>query len=264
MNHEVLVGLKSWFAAYSSRFRVDDPVVQRNYDLKEFHTDQVCRVINALVDGEGLDDHWRLLAEASALLHDVGRFRQFRDFGTFRDADSLNHAALSVQVVKEEEILKQLPQSEKDRILLAIRLHNVFVAPANLSSDDSTLLKLLRDADKLDIWRVFIEYHRQPEAERASAAGLGFPDLPHCTDTVINSILRREMVQLNMLKTLNDFKLLQLSWVFDLNYPTSFKLLMEKEYVWLIAKFLPATTAIRNVIATVTNYVEEHSTMQAR
>jgi hypothetical protein len=211
-----------------------------------------------------LGEQWRLRAEAGALLHDVGRFRQFKEFGTFRDADSLNHAALSAQVVKEERLLTPLPQTEQDLILLAVRFHNVFAVPANLSSDDLTLLQLLRDADKLDIWRVFIEYHRQPATDRASAVGLGFPDLPVCTDEVVAAILRREMVQLRQVNSLNDFKLLQLSWVFDLNYPTSFKLLMERGYVTSMAQFLPETAAIGNVLQAVTGYVEERSTMHMR
>src|SRR5574340_969916 len=39
-------------------------------------------------------------------------------------------------------------------------------------------LQLIRDADKLDIWRIFVEYYEGPEDKKASAVGLGLPDLP--------------------------------------------------------------------------------------
>ena len=41
-----------------------------------------------------------------------------------------------------------------------------------------TFLQLIRDADKLDIWRIFSEYYESSKHDRASAAGLGLPDLP--------------------------------------------------------------------------------------
>src|SRR6185369_17630796 len=99
--------------------------------------------------------------------------------------------------------------------------------------------RLIRDADKLDIWRVFIDYYGLPEEERASAVGLGFPDLPQCSPEVLKCLRQREIVQLAAVQTLNDFKLLQLSWVFDLNFPESFRLVRERGCIDALAAVLP-------------------------
>jgi hypothetical protein len=46
---------------------------------------------------------------AVALLHDVGRFPQYRRWRTFRDSESDNHARLSLEVIRHEAVLEHLP-----------------------------------------------------------------------------------------------------------------------------------------------------------
>jgi len=83
-------------------------------------------------------------------------------------------------------------------------------------------IRIVRDADKLDIWSVFLEYYESPPASKASAVGLGLPDLPEYSIDVLSCLYKKEIVSLATIKTLNDFKLLQLSWIFDLNYKPHF------------------------------------------
>jgi len=69
----------------------------------------------------------------------------------------VNHAVLGAKTLLERNVLRDLPKRERSLIVRAVALHNVFILPVGL--DDEILLhaKLIRDADKLDIWRVFIE-----------------------------------------------------------------------------------------------------------
>jgi hypothetical protein len=221
-----LAPLHSWFASYCASFRSPDPEVQRNYDLKELHTRKVCEAAS-LITAAGKPRR-RMLAEVAALCHDLGRFPQYRDFGTFKDADSVNHARLSAEILQENDLLGFLSAPERESVTLAVRLHNVFAVPSGLSPEASDLLKVVRDADKLDIWRVFVEYFNAPEAERASAVGLGFPDLPYCSPEVLRTVRAGNMVQLTTLRSLNDFKLLQLSWLYDINFLSTLRLIKER------------------------------------
>jgi hypothetical protein len=257
MTEEQFVAVQRWFNEYCEDFRSAIADEQRNYDLKKLHTHQVCANISTLVQEAGLGERWSVLARTCALLHDVGRFRQYCEYRTFKDSVSVNHAALGARVVTEAGVLADLPAAERELILQAVRLHNVMAVPNRLAPEVQTLLALIRDADKLDIWRVFIDYFQQPAAERASAAGLGFPDLPHCSPAVVAALGRREVVQLSMLTTLNDFKLLQLSWVFDLNWPASFALAHSRGYIPALAATLPATNEVRHAISGVTAYCEQ-------
>ena len=246
--------LKDWFAAYCRGFYTENEADNRNYSLKELHTHHVCENMNLLTGSLELSANERIMAEAIALFHDVGRFEQYRRYATFRDDISENHAALGVKILKEESVLANVPEEERRTIHQAISLHNVFRFPSSINGRDLLLSRLIRDADKLDIWRIFVEFHTQPETERASAVGLGFPDLPACSPEVLDCLERREMVNLTMLKSLNDFKLLQLSWVFDLNFPASFRLALDRGYIDGLSLTLPEDGKVQNAVGMIREY----------
>lgn len=249
-----LATLKDWFACYCASFRSADPGVQRNYDLKELHTRNVCEAARIIARGGG--ERRELLAEVAALCHDLGRFPQFRDYGTFLDSESVNHAHLSAQVVAGNRVLDFLSVSERDSVMTAVRLHNAFEVPPGLAPEAEDLLRLVRDADKVDIWRVFIDYFDAPEDERASGAGLGFPDLPSCSPEVLATARAGRTVQLSALKSLNDFKVLQLSWVYDINFGNTLQLIKERRLLERLAATLPGEGAVVDVLAHAQEYLE--------
>lgn len=237
--------LKKWFSSYVATFEDLDPEGLRNIRLKEDHTLRVVSCMEALAAGEGLNDAEGRLACAVALLHDVGRFPQYRRWRTFRDSESDNHARLSLEVIRGEGLLQGLPVDEQLLIEEAVRFHNLLTLPEKIKSPTDRFIRLIRDADKLDIWRVFIEYFDLPEEERASAVGLGFPDLPKVTPACLEALAAGEVVRLDQAQVLNDFKLLQLSWVYDLNFTTTRRLLLERDYIRLLAATLPASPQIK-------------------
>jgi hypothetical protein len=113
----VLQGLKSWFDDYISKYSSDDPAFQENIDLKSWHTRRVCEA--ALDIGMSLDlsEEDLCVAEASALLHDIGRFEQYRRYRTFSDHRSEDHAALGAMVIRENRILDNLDSDNAGIIL---------------------------------------------------------------------------------------------------------------------------------------------------
>lgn len=199
----------------------------------------------------------RLLALTIALFHDIGRFPQYARFKTFRDSDSVNHGALGAETLKEEKITEKLASGEREIILKAVRFHNAFSLPKNESEEIIFFTRLVRDADKLDIWRVFLDYYDTPDEYRASAVGLGLPDVPEYTKNILSNIYNKKIIRLIDLKTLNDFKLLQLSWIFDLNFRPSFRLLKEADYIEGIAASLPQTEEIENIAGFLKFYVRQ-------
>jgi len=252
-----LARLHDWFALFCASYTRDaDEEARRNYLLKEEHTHKVRDAAVTIAMEEGGAGSDLLLAEAVALLHDVGRFPQYREFRTFKDADSVNHAARSVRVIVEEAILAALAEEERRLIIKSVALHNVYRIPRRLNKRESFFLRLIRDADKLDIWRVFLEYYRLPEDERASAVNLGFPDHPDCSPDILHAIDKGETVNLVHVKNLNDFKLLQLSWVFDLNFASTRRLFREHGYLNKFAAILPSDERVRNALASLNIFLE--------
>ncbi|HMK60604.1 MAG TPA: HD domain-containing protein [Dissulfurispiraceae bacterium] len=257
MTDDDLHYFRKWFVSYCRAFYLSDEKEQKNIELKELHTLQVCKNIISIAQGESLNSNQVRIAEAVALFHDIGRFRQYAQYKTFRDSLSENHGLLGFSVLQNEKILDRLPSHEQAIIFDAVKLHNTFSIADITDVETIRFLKLIRDADKLDIWRVFIEYYETPENQRPEAVGLGLPDVSYYSKDVLSSLKGRKVVSLMQLKTLQDFKLLQLSWVFDLNFRTSFILLKERGYVSGISSTLPQTEEIVAAIYIVRSYVEE-------
>lgn len=248
--------LRDKFNQYCRSFYSPSAEDQKNILLKQEHTSKVCENM-AMISGDVFSDgRLRTVAQAVALCHDIGRFPQYKTYRTFKDSESVNHAALGAAVLLQEDFLAEVEAKDRDIIVSAVRFHNVFSIPPNISPEVLPFLKLVRDADKLDIWRVFIEYFEAPPAERASAAGLGFADAPECTREVVDQILLGRMVQLSTVRTLHDFKLLQLSWVFDLNYPSSFRLVAERGYISQLAQTLPVSAGVDAAVSFLNEFLQ--------
>ncbi len=254
MERQELDNLKQWFSDYCRTFDTSNVADRQNITLKQEHTRCVCENMAAIARDLSLDEGRLLLAEAVALFHDVGRFPQYRKYRTFRDSASVNHAALGAKVLIENGVLQGAPKSEQDLIIRAVTLHNVFAVPEGLDPDTLLFLKMVRDADKLDIWRVSLEYYSQSEAERATAVGLDLPDTDAYSPEVLGSLRRKEMVPMTTLRTLNDFKLLQLAWIYDLNFAASLRMVAEQRYIERIASLVPGTDEIRTAVDLVRDY----------
>jgi putative nucleotidyltransferase with HDIG domain len=104
--------LKEWFADYCRGFYTENMADNRNIALKEEHTRLVCENMDCLAEDLALDDSDRETAQTIALFHDLGRFEQYRSYATFRDDISINHAALGVKILKEENVLNMVPEEE--------------------------------------------------------------------------------------------------------------------------------------------------------
>ncbi|HIJ82379.1 MAG TPA: HD domain-containing protein [Desulfuromonadales bacterium] len=250
MNKSQLNHLIHWFDRYVEPFLDTDEEGAKNIRLKIEHTRKVCEAMALLSSGENLSENDLYIASAVALLHDVGRFPQYQRWRTFRDSESDNHARMAINVILDEQILAGIELSEQLLIEEAVRFHNLLVPPAGIKSPTRRFINLIRDADKLDIWRIFAELLAEPPEERASAVTLGLPDLPEMvSDTCVAALNSRTVVRLDSTTCFNDFKLLQISWVYDLNSATSRRILLERGYIPALAATLPERPDIREAVA---------------
>ena len=257
MTRDDLNFFKEWFSGYCRTFSSGELEDQKNIDLKKRHTLKVCENITEISERLSLDENRRLLAEAVALFHDIGRFPQYAEYKTFRDSISVNHGLLGAKTLRETRVLHNLSSEEQETIIQSVMFHNAFAVPQKMREGIIFFVKLIRDADKLDIWRVFLEHYEGAEESRASAVGLGLPELPEYSEEVLSQLHERRIVSLSAIRSLNDFKLLQLSWIFDLNFIPSFVLVSERKYIERIAAHLPATEPIRGLSAMLNGFVRE-------
>lgn len=100
--------------------------IRVNYELKLEHTYRVKDNILELGRSLNLDKKSLMLCELIGLYHDLGRFKQYSEYGTFSDAITGSHGELSIQVLMEQDVLRSLEKSEREVILKAIKYHNYF------------------------------------------------------------------------------------------------------------------------------------------
>ena len=99
MDNDLLEQYRTWFSRFVQVHSSADGRDQQNILLKEEHTHRVCDNTRRIAAGLSLDADDAALAEAIALFHDVGRFPQYRQYRTFQDSISVNHAALGARVL---------------------------------------------------------------------------------------------------------------------------------------------------------------------
>lgn len=250
--------LRSHFEQYVERFYSDDSSNDKNTNflMKEKHTYLVCNEISAIARSLKLSSQQTSIAEIAALFHDVGRFYQYDHYKTFVDARSENHAELGVKIIHQENFLESLDETSQQIVINAVKFHNRAEIPSNLDKETTMTLKMLRDADKIDIWRVVTNYYSESDKKRNTAIELNLPDTQELSDEVLNDIVNGQLVVTKHLNTLNDFKALQMGWVFDLNFTHSFKMLNERRYLEIIRDTITDTTKAALIYKKTKEYLE--------
>lgn len=237
-----------WFTDYVRGFYTGIAEDDRNIELKEVHTRCVRENMKRLCTALDLDAENCRLADHIALFHDIGRFEQYRTYRTFSDRKSVNHALLGVRVLARYKVLAEIPYCSRRIVFRAIAFHNAAELPHSSTGIERTLMQLIRDADKLDIWRVVTTYYHRKDRTSNKTVELDLPDTAEWNPKILESLMTHRFARLTDLRTLNDFKLLQIGWVYDLNFGESFRMLQERRYIEAIAETLPDVQAIRTAV----------------
>lgn len=261
MNKTYLSQLKTWFSDYVAGYYTGDEQYDLPIRLKEEHTKKVCENILILCRGLQMEKQDLILAECIALCHDIGRFEQYKRYGTFNDAASENHARLGLREMGKHRILNRGKTAEKRLISKAIAYHNAPFLTQNQMDRYNLFMRLIRDADKLDVWRVLIDYYRDRDRNPNAAIELGLSNDPIFSQKIINSFHMHRSALLKDAKTLNDVILLQISWIFDLNFPLSFQLAKQRQIVEQLYGFLPPSQVLDTAVEQAKIHIENCNTV---
>ncbi len=241
------------FLAYAGTFLSGDAEADAPFQLKIDHTLRV--VAHSLQYTPDLPQTVRLSAALAALFHDLGRFSQFSEHGTFHDGSSCNHAQRSVEVLEK---LRCLPPGLPHRaeIVDAIRLHNQKSLQEPLSLAGSFFYHLLRDCDKTDVLAV-LRGHYQSADDRDRYLTLGLSDQPSISPEVLADLHSGRIVDIRHLHTVHDFKLLQIGWIYDIHFEPAYRFILSRQDFQAILATIPPRLLP-------TGFAALFATMQAR
>jgi hypothetical protein len=213
--------------------------------LKRIHTGFVVKNAELIADGEEFDAETREAALAAALLHDTGRYEQLRLYDTFRDSDSVDHAVFSHDIVEAKGWLDELvPDARRrDAILKAVLYHNRRDMPEGLDKLTEACSHTVRDADKLDIFRVLEDQVERTDWRSDTRAFWNLAVNAPPSPAVVECIEKRVPVAYQDIKSLADFVLIQVGWMLSgLHYHTSRRICRERGHLEFRRGFLHQLT----------------------
>ena len=193
------------FEKYVSGYSLDQGYMK----LKREHSMRVMELMGKYAKLLNYSDDDVELAKLIGLLHDIGRFEQYKVFGNDIDHKTVDHADYSVaQLFDKNEIYLFTDREEWYPIIkFAIKNHNKLEIP---KCDDERVLrfaKLIRDIDKLDI--IYLMGYLKLNM---------YKDAPEdITDEVKEYIFNHKTVDIKKCKNDNDWTTTQFAFVFDIN-----------------------------------------------
>ena len=259
----------------------------RNYDpsdekikLKIDHTYRVAGLCQRIAESLGLSEPDVDIAWLLGMLHDIGRFEQIRRFGTFNDAQSVDHAEFGADLLfkeglirkfaegyyeecelarsgneEAEQIIKNNEHHNKDTGLLelAIRQHNKYRVKEDLTERQRMFCDILRDADKVDIFKVNadipMEIIYDVTTEELKSGVI--------SKEVLESFYKRETVLKSVRKSAVDHIVGHISLLFELVYKESYRQAKEQGYVYKLLDFKSDVPEVNAEFGDMRKYVDE-------
>ncbi|MCI8967458.1 MAG: HD domain-containing protein [Lachnospiraceae bacterium] len=226
------------FQKYTGKYDITDEKVK----LKIDHTYRVCALCEQIAAQSGFDEDEIRLSWLTGLLHDVGRFEQLRRYGTFIDAQSIDHAEFGADILfREGKIRDYVEDASEDELLeKAVRCHSAYRVPEDYTPREKRFADLLRDADKIDIVKVNVIV---PIEEIYNVTTY---ELTHCsvTEEVLQAFYEEHCILRNLKRTPVDNVVGHISLVYELVYPVSCQIVQKQGYLHQLMDFhseLPKT-----------------------
>ena len=219
------------FDAYTRPYNAADAKVKLKID-HTYRVAELCRriAVSLVLPPQEIDLAW-----LCGLLHDVGRFEQLRRFGTFDDAKSIDHAALSAEILfAEGKIRDYTPDDSEDALLrTAVANHSAYRLPAGLDARTAMFCNILRDADKIDILRVNVEVPMEEIYNVSTAALRSSP----VSAAVVQAFYEHHAVLRSLKQYPADNAVGHASLVYELCYPESLRDVAAQGYLWKLMDF---------------------------
>ena len=193
--------------------------------LKTKHTYEVVKISEDIAKSLKLNDEDIYLAKITALLHDIGRFDQVKFFDNFNDFMTIDHADYGVKLLFDDGLIKDFAVDEKyhEIIFQAIKNHNKYAIDDSLTKQQLLHSKIIRDADKTDIFRVLTDNSKiwtdnvMSENETIS-------------DEILTYIMNSKPVDRRKRQTKIDNQLSYIGFVFDYNFNFGLRYIQSKDY----------------------------------
>ncbi len=216
---------KTRFLEETQKYDLTNQAIAR----KQSHSLRVMENAKEIATKMQLNEEQIEIATMIGLLHDIARFEQYTKFQTYSDQDSFDHGNRGVEILTENNKIREyVPTSQYDSLILtAIQNHNKYAIAEGLTTEELLFSKIIRDADKLDIFYEAYEVFWKDEKEIAQINASKISE--EVLEQVKNeqTVLRKKGRKFNQIDSVIEL----LALVFDLNETASFAILKQQKYI---------------------------------
>ncbi len=252
------------FEAYIGSFSGLTTEQRNNFTIKRDHSFRVSDNARQIAGYLKLDDEDVKLTVMAGIFHDIGRFKQLIEFNTWNDGESFDHAEIAIVFLKELDLFRSLSEENREIVFTAISNHNKIELPHKLPRRQFIHACLLRDADKLDIYKVLTDYYADKSQKPNHALTWDMPAARQISPGVAKEVLAGNLVSKNLVKNEIDVKIMQFSWVFDINFKPSFEIVFKNRFLEKIYDTLPKNDIIIEIYRKIKVYAENRLMEQCR
>lgn len=245
---------KRAFAEYVKKYNPEDSKIA----LKIRHIYRVAEVSKSIAIKNGFDEENQRLAELIGLLHDIGRFEQIRIYDTFLDYKSVNHAEMGIKVLFEDGLIRDFVSDDyyDEIIKVAILNHNKPKIDSDISGKTLDFCKVIRDADKVDIFCVLITDDLADTHGKADLSN----DL--ISDEILREFKYDKIIDYKKMESAADKMVAHIAYVYDFNYDYCLKKIKDEGYIERLvekANYKNEDTIgkMKEIIEIANNYMEE-------
>ena len=93
---------KDEFMKYTNNYDIENENIER----KIYHSLRVMEISKKIATNMGLENEKIELATLIGLLHDIGRFEQFKIYQTYSDLESIDHGDLGADILKQNNFIR--------------------------------------------------------------------------------------------------------------------------------------------------------------
>ena len=212
---------KDEFLNYTKDYDLSNENIKRKQD----HSLRVMEISENIAKSLNLNEEEANLAMLIGLLHDIAKFEQYTQYQTFKDSISFDHGDFALKIL-EKDIRKYIDTNEFDEIIKkAIKNHNKLYIEKGLSNKEELFAKIIRDADKLDIYFESSELFwkgQEKEVEKSTISEEVFRAIKN--NSLVIRTKEKDFTKLDLVIT-------NIAFVFDINFNISFKILFKEDYI---------------------------------
>ena len=230
----------------------------KNYDMnipqisyKYYHSYRVMDNMIVLAKSLNLPYDDIKLAKYIGLLHDIGRFEQFKRNQSFNDK-LLDHGDLGEQILRETNALDyfDIKKEDYDIVYTAIRNHNKYMIQDGLDKRTMEFAKMIRDADKLDI--LYSLNNREIKS-------IIWEDDSSISKRVESEFFTERSIKNDGTENKNEKIITMFSFIYDINYYASLDIIKNENYYGKIYKRLKNKEIFKPYIDHVNKYISERT-----